>query len=156
MRKLFTSAALVPTVVALAACGGAPDRRDVAPIQATLDAWHTHLAHGRSLEACSQLTQELRAGTISPQQFGHDCEGTVMLLMTSVLSAEQRRLLPDVRVRRATIDGDRAVVRDEDLEIPPGLESTAYADGEPMVLRRVDGRWRITALGRPLLALGAP
>jgi len=154
MRQILATA-LIPSVLVLAACG-ARDQRELAPIQATLDAWHTHLAHAHPREACAQLTRELRAGTVSPQQFGHDCEGTVLLLMTSVLSAEQRRLLPEVRVRQAKIGGDRAVVRDEDLDIPPALDSTAYADGEPMVFRRSGGRWRIDELGRPILTLGAP
>jgi hypothetical protein len=63
----------------------------------------------------------------------------VIELASESMSDEERRATRGIRIRRVTVSGDRATIRNRDVSVPSGIATTG-ADGST-VLRKVDGAW---------------
>lgn len=117
-------------------------------VKHAVHAWHADLAHGRGSQACARLTAGGRKDFLAGSLLGAfgDCE-LLVKDTASMLTAIQRRFLALVVIRRVEIHGDRALVHDRDVMIPPQLRELAMPVDEPTVLRKVDGRWLLDDLG---------
>ena len=60
---------------------------------------------------------------------------------------DARRAVKDLRIGKVSVRGDRATVRDQDIDIPAGLEGQMEINDAPTVLRQEDGDWKIEDLG---------
>lgn len=75
-----------------------------------------------------------------------DCKGEVALTAFQ-LSDAQEAALRRARVRKVSVDGDRAEIANRDIEIGEPFVRTDEHDERPTVLRRVRGRWLIEDFG---------
>jgi len=147
-RHTILAAAAALTLIALTACGGA--RGDSGPtvdLERALNAFGHDVAAGDGEAACARLTRAGQADVIATFGLGDDtsCEAAVGVA-AYMLTDEEKAAFDDFRIRRAHVKGDRAEVRDGDVERPPAL-TPAPDNGEPAVFRRVAGRWLLEDLG---------
>ena len=131
--RLLAAAGVVLAAIVVVVAGGAGGGEAAA--RKALASYLQALRHGDAPKACSQLTTESRAelGQVGSQLLltGRDsCPATIEQLLRSGAGPRLRHLA-DVPVRRVERDGD--VLR-------------AYLEGRsaPMVVRREDGKWRVS------------
>lgn len=131
---------------ALTACGGSP-RSDADRVREATLAYMEHLLNGDH-EACGLLTAD---GQRQLEGRGRlfdleGCEDVVDAVATQYSDAA-RRAVKDVRIDNVVVRGDRATVRDQDIQVPAGLEGQLEINDAPTVLRRQHGEWKIEDLG---------
>lgn len=143
-RTLIT---LAVAAAGLTACGGGTT--DEAAVRQTMGDWFQRLGAGEGAAACRLLTDEARRDfeATAEEMIGQASCDAVSGFFSLGLTDAERDAFGDVQIRRTTITGDRATVRDEDVVIPAGLLPQAERDDEPTLLRKVDGRWLIEDLG---------
>jgi len=141
---LATAATLAAT--ALAACGGTPPSDEEA-VRATTLGFLAELAEGDE-HACERLTNDGRRQLDGRAELlGLDgCAGIVAAIAAEYSDAD-REAMRELRIRKITIAGDRATVRDHDFEIPAELDGQLAIDDRPTVLRRQGGVWKLEELG---------
>ena len=69
--------------------------------------------------------------------------------LSGQLSAEEKEALKSVDVKRVSVDGDRATITAEDIEMEYQGESRLFprAPGSQVVLLKADGAWKVESLG---------
>ena len=148
-----------PTSIAAAAClaalfagtltaCGADATSDADSVRATVHRFHGHIVDGDGQRACRMLTErgrrEFVAVNSGPDRAG-DC-ASIAIAVGDMLSDAEKWALPRIIIRRVEIDGDRATVRNEDVVLPPALDTPGRTDGRS-VLVRDGGQWMIEELG---------
>lgn len=138
------------SVVAAAALGCGADQAAQArvpgpasEIRRVHHVWLERLARGDA-DACDLLTQRARFAFVNTDTGA--CFMAVDRFAASI-TPEERRAFSKVRVRRVTVSGTRATIADRDLITPPELHRLNPVNGQPMILRRVNGKWRIDRIG---------
>ncbi|HEX8082664.1 MAG TPA: hypothetical protein VF529_00130 [Solirubrobacteraceae bacterium] len=130
------------------ACGAgdAGDAEDA--VADAVRGWMRDVADGNGKSGCARLTAKARRQLVEEIiPWDGRCEGAVFLL-SSDLSDEVRDALRRVRVKRVRIRGDRAEVRDTDVEFPARVhQMLEESSPTKVVLRRVDGKWLLEDLG---------
>ena len=140
----ITTAALTLTVAA--ACGGRADS-DQEGVRETTLTFHEQLARGDA-GACKRLTADGRRQLDGRAKlFGLDGCDELVEAVAAEYSAADRRAMGELRIRKVTIDGDRATVRDQDVVVPAELDGQLEINDAPTVLRRERGDWKIEDLG---------
>jgi hypothetical protein len=140
-------AALVVLAAAAGGCGGAAaaaKSNDPRPeIRRVHKLWFDRLAAGDT-RACKLLTQRARFAMVNPEDGA--CFHVVDRFSRAV-TPEERPGFSRIEVRRIDVRGGRATIADHDLVLPPELATFDADNGRPMVLRRVEYRWRIDVTG---------
>ncbi len=145
IRHAALVAALSLTLAGASACGSEPSPDDQSEqIAEQIVRWTRDAAAGKDEVVCAQLTAELRDRLVRESPESESCEALVDEL-ADALSDEEKRALDRLEIRHVHVDGDRAEVHDRDVSAPkPWVRDD---NGEPIVLRRVDGRWLIEDMG---------
>ena len=143
-RTLITLAA---AAAGITGCGGSTS--DEAAVRQTMTDWYQRLGAGEGDAACRLLTDGTRRTfeRTAEELVGQASCDAVAGFFSLGLTEAEREAFGDVEIRRATVDGNRATVRDQDVVIPPGLLAEADRDDNPVVLRKIGGAWRIEDLG---------
>ena len=140
----ITTAALA--LSAVAACGGRAGS-DEDRVRETTLTFHEQLARGDA-DACEHLTADGRRQLDGRAKL-FDLDGCDELVqaVAAEYSAADRRAMSELRIRKVTIHGDRATVRDQDITVPAELDGQLEINDAPTVLRRERGDWKIENLG---------
>ncbi len=135
---LLAAAALI----GLAGCGG-PSPADVSAVKTTVRSFLVAIADGDTARACALVTPAGQAGLAAAAgRRGSPC-ASVVASASSQLSPAVRHALRGVEVRRVTIQGDRATVRDEDIATSTGNLSPLLRAGSTTKLVKSRGRWQL-------------
>ena len=141
---LATAAALA--VTSLAACGGGPISEEDRVRDAALG-FMVELTNGDT-DACGRLTTDGRRQLDGRAElFGLDGCGAFVEAVAKEYSDADRKAMREMRIRRVSIRGDRAIVRDQDFAAPAALDGQLAVNDRPTVLRRTHGNWKIEDLG---------
>lgn len=131
---------------ALTACGGGPSS-DEDRVRETTLAFMEQLAEGDH-DACDRLSADGRRQLEGRGRlFDLDSCEDVIDAVAAEYSEAERRAMGDLEIRKVTIRGDRASVRDQDVQAPAELEGQLAINDKPTVLRRERGDWKIEDLG---------
>ena len=143
-----TTCCITTTVVlgALTACGDS-GASDADRVRETTLTYIGQLLHGDH-DACGLLTA---AGRRQLEGRGRlfdlaGCEEVVDAVATQY-DDDARRAVKDLRIGKVSVSGGRATVRDQDIDVPAGLEGQMEINDAPTVLRRENGDWKIEDLG---------
>ena len=143
IRSRALAAAVAALTLPATACGGSNPSTDV---RRAFERFFADLGAGDGQRACAFLTERAReqfvALALEPEL---GCERSVETESRSM--PELNAALKRVRVTAAKVDGDRAQVRDQDVEIPMPAMRMSDGNGRPFVLVRRDGRWLLEDLG---------
>ena len=142
LRHAALATSLTLTAITVTACGG--DRDPSKQIEHVFRGWMTDFVQGHGKSACAHLTggAQRRFTSHFPERLS--CEQAVESV--NDITEEDKREFPKTSFRVVHVDGDRAQVDDVDVNLPPSLRWLP-PDDEPMVFRRIDGRWLIEDLG---------
>ena len=146
MTRPLALAASLALALTSAGCGSADPDAEVADV---LRGWFRDLADGDGAAACSRLSPNAQRQFLDSIEPGAalGCERGVARLHGD-LTPELRDAFRAVRVHHVDVRGDRAAVRDEDVEfVRPAVRAAATESPAPVVFRRIDGRWRVEDLG---------
>lgn len=140
---IATSAALA--VAGLSACGGTAS--DEERVRGVALAFMTELAEGDA-NACERLSDDGRRQLESRAELlGLDgCEALVVAVRNEYSDAD-RAAIRQLRIRRVSVKGDRATVRDRDVTVPDELDGQLAIDDRPLILRKHGADWKIEDLG---------
>jgi hypothetical protein len=116
--------------------GMRPDEREVALVAKT---WMTASAKGDGERACRVLTPLARAHLTT---LFASCEELVADLADAI-PADEVAAYEQVDVLRVRIEGDRARITPDDLEVPERLTRPGEPSFQTHVFRRVDGTWKL-------------
>lgn len=139
MKGRLIAVAAVAGAVSLAACGGSSEDDEVG---AVVEKWFASIADRDYKAGCELLTASAQKKVQEAGFFSDSCEDALRSLTDGWTDAE-RVDLKRIRVRDVKRSGDKVEVGPDQLELPPELDEVGVTDGEPAVLRRVDGRWRL-------------
>jgi len=143
---LALSAALALTGLSATACGGESDADDVRTVWLRAQ---VAVAKGDGHTACALMTKRAQheVAMSDPLHWdAFDCPGVIALDAPDFTPA-QLRAVRDLKVRRVSIDGNRATVRDQDIDFPQIFEDQV-PERQPMVFRRgSDGSWKVDEVG---------
>jgi hypothetical protein len=146
LRSTTLATAATLALSALTACGGEP-RSDEDKVRAQALDFMSELLHGDT-DACDRLSKDGRRQVDSRAAFLDldGCEAFVKEVEAEYSDAD-RDAVRKVRIRRVTIEGDRATIRDRDIVVPAELEGQVTLDERPVVLRRQRGEWKLEDVG---------
>jgi len=140
MKGRLAAVAAVAGAVSLAACGGGGADEQA---RAVVKTWFVSIADRDYEAACGVLTASARKKVQEAGFFGTDsCEKALESLTDGWTDAE-RADLKRIRLRDVKRSGDKVEVGPGQLELPPELDEVGVTDGDPAILRLVDGRWRL-------------
>lgn len=124
----------VAAAVSLAACGS--DESSADRIRGELRTLTARLAAGDADAVCRAIVeQDARARDACVDELG---------LMWAVLTPAQRAAISAIEYGDVDIRGDRAVIRADQIRIPPELASVWEPDS--VHARRINGEWRIATV----------
>jgi len=138
---LAASAALAVATAAAAGCdaGGEEDR-----VRETFRAFHSAVAKGDGKHACSMLTDRARAALERDADLGalNTCPEIVAWSWMGMSQAE-KTALRKLDVGHVGVDGDRATIRPQDIELRDAPEDLEVRNDKPIILRRTPaGAWK--------------
>ncbi|MDQ6836270.1 MAG: hypothetical protein M3016_08800 [Actinomycetota bacterium] len=131
----------------LAACGSnsSPSAsQDVAQVKATLTRAFRALAAGDGATVCSLATPQGRKSLATA--LPHSSCVRVIMVVAAHLRPPQKAALSSLQVKKATVSGRHAIVKDSDLSSARGsLKGFIRATAPPTQLtKQADGSWKIS------------
>ena len=149
IRTATLTAAVALMTTSAVACGG--DTATAGDVKTAATAMFKGVATGDGKSVCARMLPDVRrefTADVRDLVLGDfsSCEHAVTIFSEGFTEGE-RAAFAEVRVRQVELDGDRALVHDEDVEVPRVLDEHVDRNGEPMVLTRERGRWLIAELG---------
>lgn len=143
--------AVVLAVGMLAASGCTERDSEEAEVESVLTTFLADAADGRGDEACRVLTGNAvryvaTVGALA--QTEASCPEAVETL-SGLFAADEKEALKSADVKRVSVDGDRATIAREDIELEYQGESRLFprAPGAQVVLLKTDDGWKIDSLG---------
>jgi hypothetical protein len=137
-----TGALLAATALTFSACG---EQSEADRALGAVRTWHAALTTGDAASACGQLTDNCRRSfELDADPLGLLTCHEVVEMVAEAMTDTERRALRRIKVRKIEVHGDRATIRNKDVDVPPGLQQTAE-DGRT-ILRKVGGRWKLDRL----------
>jgi uncharacterized protein YhfF len=143
MKKSIVAATVGAATAAAAAAafaGGDDAGTDQRAVRAVAEAFIRSVAEGDAKRTCALLTERARDELVAERG---ECEAVFALLMS--LMEEEQEAYHRIKVRRVRVDGDRAEMRREDVDLPPELERPGVQPWGDTRFRQIDGEWKIDA-----------
>jgi hypothetical protein len=146
----YMLAATLAAALALSACDTREREIDEQKrVGAVVEGWYEALVTpGRGDAACATLTEAGRRRLVAEMAIlGLFSCRKVADRFASDIGEADRAAVKRMRVRRVSLSGSRALVRDDDVALSAALVGQSKVNGRPTVLQRVGDTWRIEDLG---------
>jgi hypothetical protein len=131
---------LVVSLAGLPGCGGSSDEDDV---KATMTDFLGALAKGDGQKACSLADASGRARLVQAAKGQLTCE-RVIAAVSARLPAEVKSGLENAEVKKVTVNGNTATIKDSDITSSKGNVKSFLSGGTPTKLVKEDGKWKLS------------
>ena len=148
-RPYWRLAVVALSVIALAGCS--KSESDEAKVKSVVSSFFSDLGAGRGSDACDALTgPAIRLAALGAQMANApaSCPEAVKVV-NGQLSSDEKEALKNVKVKRATVNGDEATIAPSDVEFSRNGKSSLLSNVKsgPTHLTKASGGWKIDSLG---------
>lgn len=132
------------SLVALPGCGSSNSDADAA--KDTMKSFLAALATGDGKKACSLADAAGRQRLVAAGRGRATCEDVIKLI-ASRLPPKVKEGLENADVKKVTVKGNTATIKDSDIKSSKGDASAFLTGGRPTKLVKEGGKWKLSGTG---------